>query len=316
MRFRAPFWVGAICLLSWPAAGADDLQASTILRNRAPAARADFRTESNLVLIPVNVTDARNHTVLGLDRSAFRVFDDQAEQKIVEFSCEDAPLSVGIVFDSSQSMDGKLQQSREAIRQFLRFANPEDEFFLVEFGTRPRLSVPFTDDAGEIQSRLLHAVPSGTTALLDATEMAMDYLRRHARYPRRALLVLSDGGDNHSRYSETEVLDHVRESNLWVYAMGLYDPKPGYGPSEAAHGQRLLHALADASGGRQFAVGSLIDLPVVAARISLQLRNQYVLGYRPSISNHDGKYHHVQVHVIEGRNLMVSWRPGYYGPVE
>lgn len=316
MTFRAPFWVGAICLFSWAAAGANDPQVSIAVRSRAPVAHADFHTESDLVLIPVSVTDEKNHAVVGLDRSAFHIFDDKAEQSVVQFACEDAPLSVGIVFDSSQSMDGKLQKSREAIHQFLRFANPEDEFFLVEFSTRARLTVPFTDDAGEIQNRLLHAAPSGRTALLDATGLAMDYLRRHARYPRRALLILSDGGDNHSRYSETEILNRVRESNLWIYAMGIYDRAPGSRPSGATPGRQLLHALAEASGGRQLAVDSLIDLPVAAASISLELRNQYVLGYRPTTPRRDGRYHHVQVNVTEGRNLTVSWRPGYYGPVE
>ncbi len=144
----------------------------------------------------------------------------------------------------------------------------------------------------------------------------MDYLRLHARYPRRALLILSDGGDNHSRYSETEILNRVRESNLWIYAMGIFDRAPGSRPSGAAPGRQLLHALAGASGGRDFAVDSLIDLPVTAARISLELRNQYVLGYRPATPRRDGRYHQVQVNVTEGRNLTVSWRPGYYGPVE
>ncbi len=282
MTYRAPVWAGAICLFCWAAAGANDPQVSIAVRNRAPVAHADFRTESDLVLIPVTVTDEKNHAVVGLNRSAFHIFDDKAEQTVVQFACEDAPLSIGIVFDSSQSMEGKLQKSREAIHQFLRFANPEDEFFLVEFSARPRLTVPFTDDADTIQNRLLSAAPVGRTALLDATALAMDYLNRHARYPRRALLILSDGGDNHSRYSQTEILNRVRESNLWIYAMGIYERSPAHRTPEVAPGQQLLHALAEASGGRQFAVESLIDLPVTAARISLELRNQYVLGYRPA----------------------------------
>lgn len=280
-------------------------------RHTAPVVSANFRLDSDLVLIPVSVTDFRNHAVTGLRRDAFRVFEDQAEQKVVQFSLEDAPLSVGIVFDSSGSMNGKLPKAREAMKQFLRLANPEDEFFLVEFSGKPRLEVPFTRDAGAIQNRLLGAQPGGRTALLDAIALAMQSLS-HARYPRRALLVLSDGGDNHSRYDEAEIRGLIRESDLWLYSIGIYDRHTPAQASEALLGQRLMEVLAEESGGRHFAVDSLIDLPVVAARISVELRNQYVLGYRPPNPRRDGKYHHVQVRLAGGRNFTVSCRPGYY----
>ena len=315
MPHRAPMLIGAICLFACAAMRADDPRVPILRRSHTPAAQADFRIESDLVLIPVSVTDARNHAVTGLGREAFRVFDDRAEQTVVQFAREDAPLSVGIVFDSSESMTGKLAKSREAIRQFLRFANPEDEFFLVEFSSRARLTVPFTTDRGDIQNRLWNAQPKGKTALLDAISLAMDTLK-HARWPRRALLVLSDGGDNNSRFTETEVRNRVRESDLWIYAIGIYDLPKEVRPKASDPGRKLLEALAGESGGRHFAVDSLIDLPVVAARISLELRNQYILGYRPSDPRHDGKYHQVHVNVIEGQGLHVSWRPGYYGTIQ
>jgi len=267
------------------------------------------------VLIPVNVTDSRNHPVTGLGREAFRIFEDKTEQTVVQFAREDAPLSVGIIFDLSGSMTDNLQKSREAMHLFLRFANPEDEFFLVEFSSHARVSVPFTTDVATIENRLLNAEPKGKTALLDAVCLGMDTLR-HARYSRRALFVLSDGGDNNSRYSEAETLDRVRESDLWIYAMGIYGPPAPALPEYTADGQKLLRALAEESGGRQFAVKSLLDLPVVAARISLELRNQYVLGYKPTNSRGNGKYHRVQVNVVGGGKLNVSWRPGYYGTSE
>lgn len=267
------------------------------------------------MLIPVSVTDSRNHAVTGLDRQAFRVFEDTTEQTVVQFVREDAPISVGIVFDSSGSMTGKLDKSREAMKQFLRFANTEDEFFLVEFNNRARVTVPFTTDSGDIQNRLLNAQPKGKTALLDAVCLAMETLK-HARYSRRALLILSDGGDNNSRYTEAEMRDRVRESDLWIYAVGIYQPRIGFRSQERTAGQKLLEALAEESGGRHFAVESLVDLPVVTARISLELRNQYVLGYRPSNPIRDGKYRRVQVKVVEGSDLRVSWRPGYYGMVQ
>lgn len=312
---RAPWAIGAVCLFAVLAWG-DDQRVSIPVRNTAPRntamLRADFRLDSDLVLIPVSVTDARNHAVTGLSRDAFRVFEDKAEQKVVQFSLEDAPLSVGIVFDSSGSMNGKLPKSREAMKQFLRLANPQDEFFLVEFSGKPRLAVPFTSDTGEIQNRLLSTQPNGRTALLDAIALAMESLQ-HARYPRRALLVLSDGGDNHSRYTEAEIRSRIRESDLWLYSMGIYDRRTPAQAKEALLGQKLMQDLAEESGGRHFAVDSLIDLPVVAARISLELRNQYVLGYRPANPRRDGKYHHVQVSLVGSRNFTLSWRPGYYG---
>ncbi len=312
---RAPLLIGAVCLLACAAFGVQDQEVAISIRSRPPARRVDFRSESDLVLIPVSVTDARNHAVTGLDRNSFRVFEDKAEQNIVQFVREDAPISVGIVFDSSDSMTGKLDKSREAMKQFLRFANPEDEFFLVEFNNRARLTVPFTDNGGDIQNRLLQVQPKGTTALLDAVWLAMDSLKQ-ARYPRRALLILSDGGDNHSRHTESEVRNRVRESDLWIYTMGIAEHRTTDAAREVVEGPKLLEGLAAESGGRHFNVDSLIDLPVVAARIGVELRNQYVLGYRPSDARRDGKYHAVEVHVVEGSDLRVSWRPGYYGTID
>lgn len=312
---RVPNFIGAVCLLAFAAFAGDDPQVSLPVRSRAPVIRADFRLESDLVLIPVNVTDSRNHAVTGLPREVFRIFEDNTEQTVLHFTNEDAPLSVGIVFDSSGSMTGKLEKSQEAMKQFLHFANPEDEFFLVEFSTRAALTLPFTNSAGEIQNSLLNTRPKGKTALLDAVYLAMDQLR-HARYPRRALLILSDGGDNDSRYTEAEVRSRIRESDLWIYAMGIYEGPKVPRPKEADYGQKLLETLANESGGRHFVVDSLIDLPVIAARISLELRNQYILGYRPATIHRDGKYHQVQVNVVNGANLNVAWRHGYYGGSE
>jgi len=306
--------VAAAAVFCSLALAADGNQA-LLSERRAPAAPPDFRIESDLVLIPVNVTDASNHTVTGLGRDAFRVFEDQTEQRVVQFAEEDVPISAGIVLDSSGSMVGKLPKAREALKQFLDFANPEDEFCLVEFSGRPRLTVPFTSDPGEIRGRLLNTQPKGTTALLDAIALALNTLK-HARHQRRVLLVLSDGADNHSRYTAAEIRDRIRESDVWIYAMGMYDRNALAAPAELAAGQKLLRLLADDSGGRHFAVSSLIDLPVIAARISVELRNQYVLGYRPANPARDGKYHHVQVSIVDGRRLVVSWRQGYYGSTE
>jgi Ca-activated chloride channel family protein len=294
MTHRAPALIGALCLFACASPG------------------ADFRVDSNLVLIPVSVTDSRNHAITGLDRGAFRIFDDKAEQTLVQFAREDVPLSVGIVLDLSGSMRDKLQKAREGVDQFLRCANPEDEFFLVEFSSRAQLTVPFTTDAAAVRDRLRQAEPHGKTALLDAINLAMDSMKG-ARNPRRALVILSDGGDNDSRYTRTEMLNRVREADLWIYSMGIYDRVTSSLPEETRPARELLEALSEQSGGRHFAVGSPAELPEVAGRIGLELHNQYILGYRPSGARRDGKYHRVQVKIAEGRRLTVSWRPGYYG---
>ena len=300
---HAPALLGVICTLTSAAWGAE--RPRLVARNIL----ADIRVESNLVLIPVSVTDSKNHAVIGLGREAFRVFEGRAEQTVAQFACEDAPLSVGIVFDSSGSMHDKIAQSREAVARFLDTSNPEDEFYLVDFNSTARLSEPFTRDAGLIQNRLTFTTSGGRTALLDAVYLAIDALKK-SRNSRRALLIISDGGDNDSRYTAAEIRRRVREADLRIYAIGIYSSGVTYLPEESS-GEALLAGLAEESGGRHFAVHDPNKLPDVAEKIGLELRNQYVIGYRPAGSARIGKYHRVQVKV-EGRDLRVTWRPGYF----
>ena len=200
----------------------------------APAAetsldrKANIRVDTTLVLIPVAVTDPMMRFVTGLDKENFKVYEDKTEQVITQFSSEDAPLSVGIVFDTSGSMGSKLFKSRQAVTQFMKTANPEDEFFLVCFNDRPELVVSLTPDTEEIQNRLTFTQAKGRTALLDGVYMAMNHLKK-AKNPRKALLIISDGGDNSSRYSETEVRNAVRESDVQIYAIGIYEPMASRG---------------------------------------------------------------------------------------
>jgi VWFA-related protein len=274
--------------------------------------RATIRVESSLVLIPVTVTDPKNRSVVGLDRETFRVFDGKTEQRVTHFSRDDAPLSAGIVFDTSGSMYDKLAKSREAAAQFFKTANPEDEFFLVECSDRAQLTVPFTTNAGDIQDRLLVTQPKGRTPLLDAVYLAAQYMKK-ARNSRRALLVISDGGDNDSRFTTAELRSLVREADVWVYSIGIYEGTVML-PEQEGAGQRLLAGLAEETGGREFALHDVRELPGVAEKIGLELRNQYVLGFTPADQERDGKYHRVQVKVVQGKNLRVSARPGYFAP--
>ncbi|HEY2018801.1 MAG TPA: VWA domain-containing protein [Bryobacteraceae bacterium] len=301
---QATTLIAAICMLAGTAPGAGP--------DAPPTSPRNIRVDSNLVIIPVSVTDPRNHPITGLGREDFRVFEGKAEQKLVHFASEDAPVSVGIVFDSSASMQDKLAVSREAMSRFLGAANPQDEFFLVNFNATAQLAVPFTRDPDDIRNRLLFNEAHGRTALLDAVCLAVDYMKKAAN-PRKALLILSDGGDNDSRYTEAEIRRRVRESDLWIYGIGIYDRGTVMLPEEE-FGSSLLANLAEETGGRHFAVRDTSELADIAGNIGLELRNQYVIGYRPAALVRDGKYHRVQVKLVDGHGRRVTWRPGYFGP--
>jgi VWFA-related protein len=281
--------------------------------------KATIRSETTLVLIPVAVTDPMSRFVTGLDKENFKLYEDKTEQTITQFSSEDAPLSVGIVFDTSGSMGSKIAKSRQAVAQFLKTANPEDEFFLISFNDRPELVVGLTPDTEEIQNRLMFMNPKGRTALLDGVYLAMNTLKK-ARNPRKAILIISDGGDNSSRYTEAEVRREVRESDAQVYAIGIYEPLASRGRTpEELSGPGLLRELAEQTGGKDFGVDNLAELPDVAAKIGLELRNQYVLGYTPKNLVKDGKYRRVQVKLVKTVGLpplKPAFRTGYYAPTQ
>jgi Ca-activated chloride channel homolog len=314
---RTPMLIGAVSLVAiWATQAADranDEPRVSLQPRVRVSTRSDIRVHSNLVLIPVSVTDPKNHPVMGLASDNFRAFEGKAEQKVLQLSSDDAPLSVGIVFDTSGSMAGKLAKAREAVAEFLKSANSGDEFFLVNFNNTAKLVVPFTTNADEIQTRLTSANSKGKTALLDAVYLSLHYLKR-AKNPRKALLVISDGGDNDSRYSESETRKMVKETDVWIYAIGIYPRGLQAFPEEERGGPKLLTDIAEESGGRHFAVHNTSELPEAAAKIGLELRNQYILAYSPTQIEADGRYRRVQVKMVEQRDLHLSWRPGYYAP--
>lgn len=287
----------------------------TATSNQPPTPR--FNVDSTLVLIPVTVTDRLNRFVLGLRQQDFHLLEDGIEQTIAHFSGEDVPLSVGLVFDMSGSMGDKLRTSRQAVVQFLKTMNPQDEAFLVEFSDRAELAIGFSSRMEVIESKLMSARPGGLTAMLDAGELALHEMEK-AKNPRKAVLIISDGGDNNSRYSANDLESLVREADVQIYAMGVFEPSifPALTREEVS-GPRLLSELAEQTGGRAFSAADPNDLPGVAARIGIELRNQYVLAYSPKNQNKDGKYRRVEVKVSETAgipSLKVRWRSGYYAP--
>ncbi len=280
---------------------------------------ADIRVNRTLVLINVTVTDPLNRFVTGLEKQHFRLYEDKVEQRISDFSAEDAPISIGLVFDTSGSMGPKLQKSRQAAAEFFKTANPSDEFFLVQFNDRPELSVPFTTDTDKIQSTLTFTQSKGRTALLDSVYLAMHEMKK-AKNPRKALLIISDGGDNSSRYTETEIKNAVREADVQIFAIGIFESGGDRGrtPEEAA-GPGLLNELAEQTGGREYSVENVAELPDIAAKIGVELRNEYVLGYTPRNLERDGKYRKVQVKLNQPRGLpplKAYFRLGYYAPTQ
>jgi VWFA-related protein len=240
------------------------------------------------------------------------------EQTLTQFAMDDEPVAVGLVFDISGSMGPKLRVARLAAAQFFRTANAEDEFFLVEFNDTPRLVTPLTRDFQEIQNQLTFAQSKGRTALLDAIVLALHEMKKSPK-KRKALLIISDGGDNSSRYSEGEVRNFIREGDVLIYAVGVFEGAGARGRTvEEAAGPGLLSDVAEQTGGRHFPA-DVNELPDIAAKIGIELRNRYVLGYSPTDSQRDGRYHKVEVKVVPPRGLPklnAHWRTGYFAPVD
>jgi Ca-activated chloride channel family protein len=271
----------------------------------------------DLALVNVTVTDPYNRLVTGLDPDNFRVFEDNIEQEVVTFSSEDVPISIGVIFDFSGSMANKIGKAREAAVQFFKTANPQDEFFLVSFNERAELTSAFTNSVEDLQSRMMLTAPKGRTALLDAIYLGLSQMRG-ARNGKRALLILSDGGDNHSRYNESDIKRLVKEADTQLYAIGIFDPL-GYRnrTPEELNGPSLLSEVTEMTGGRVFAVENLNELPDIASKIGMELRNQYVLGYRPSNKAHDARWRKIKIKLRAPKGLPplnVYSKTGYYAP--
>jgi len=270
----------------------------------------------DLVLVPVTVTDPMNRLVTGLEQEDFQIFENGGQQKIKTFASEDAPVSIGIIFDLSGSMTSKLVRARESIIQFIKTANPQDEFFVIGFNDRPELIEDFTNSVEDIQARLATVRSGHRTALLDAIYYGMSKMR-DAKHDRKALLVVSDGGDNRSRYTEGEVKSQVRESDTEIYSIGVFDPYAA--TPEERGGPILLNELCEETGGRLFRVDDLSEMSDIAEKISSELRNQYVIGYRPKILVRDGKWRKVKVKINPPQGLpplTVHARTGYYAPLQ
>jgi len=275
-----------------------------------------LKVDVDLVLVPVTITDPLNRLVTGLEKDNFQLFEGSAAQEIRSFSSEDAPVSLGVIFDSSGSMSSKMDRAKEAVIEFFKTANPQDEFFMITFSDEPEQVSDFTSSVDEIQNRLVFAIPRHRTALLDAIYMGISKMRQ-AKYAKKALLIISDGGDNHSRYTENEIKSLVKEADVMIYAIGIYDRYAS--AVEERLGPQLLTDISELTGGRAFTIDNPNDLADVATKIGVELRNQYVLGYRPTKVVRDGKWRKIKVKLLPPKGLpplRVYARTGYYAPAE
>src|SRR6202142_1292822 len=328
--FRSLFAILAVILIApavWAQSPVDDVHVSPRIQP-PPAAEKEImdpslrthtkplKVDVDLVLVPVTITDPMNRLVTGLDKENFTLYEGKDLQDIRHFSSEDAPVSLGVIFDMSGSMSTKIERAREAVIEFFKAANPQDEFFMITFADKPEEISDFTQSIEDIQGKLVYTVPKGRTALLDAIYLGVSKMRQ-AKYPKKALLIISDGGDNPSRYTEGEIKSVVKEADLLIYAIGIYDrymstPEEQLGPA-------LLSDLTERTGGRAFTIANPNDRADVSTKIGIELRNQYVLGYRPKNPAHDGKWRKIKVKLVPPKGLpplRVYARTGYYAPTE
>jgi Ca-activated chloride channel family protein len=275
----------------------------------------NIHIDVDLVLVNVTVTDPYGRMVVGLDPDNFRVYEDKVEQEVLTLSSEDVPITIGVIFDFSGSMANKIRKAREAALQFFKTANPQDEFFLVGFNDRAELTSGFTNSIEDLQGRMMLTAPKGSTALLDAIYLGLSQMRG-ANNAKHALLIISDGGDNHSRYNESDIERLVKEANTQLYAIGIFDPLGYRGRSpEELNGPSLLSEITEMTGGRLFAVENINELSDIATKIGVELRNQYVLGYRPSNKTCDGRWRKTKIKLRMPKGLPplnVYSKTGYY----
>jgi Ca-activated chloride channel family protein len=273
------------------------------------------KIDVDLVLVNASVTDSDGHSVTGLAKNRFHVWEDKIEQEIQYFSAEEVPVSVGIIFDISSSMEDKISVARDALATFLKTGGPEDEYALVEFNTRPQAAQDFTSDVTEVQNRLALVAPSGSTALYDAVYLGMEKLR-HAHNPRKALLLITDGEDNHSHYTFSDVKDILRESDIQLYAIGLGGLPIATATKGHKSGQAVLEDLVDLTGGQAFFTTDSRKVEVISSKISEELRNQYVLGYVPTNSSKNGKWRKLSLKLNPSSKVGVHARSGYFAPID
>ena len=274
-----------------------------------------LKVDVDLVQVNATVTDSLNRYVSGLGQEHFQIWEDKFEQKIEYFSSEDVPVSIGMIFDVSGSMKDKLTTPRDAAVTFLKTGNPDDEYFLVEFANRPEVASGFTTDVSKLQSKIIFAPAKGMTAMYDAVYVGLEKLKE-GNNPKKALLLITDGEDNRSRYTFQNVKEFVKEQDVQIYAIGISDEwnsQLGAGRT----GRAMVEELADLTGGRAFFPDSVYELEDICTKIAIELKNQYVIGYHSTNAAKDGKWRKLRLKVNPPKgiqHLNVRAKAGYFAP--
>ncbi len=273
-----------------------------------------IKIKTDLVTLTLTVTDIYGRYVSGLKKDAFKVFDNNEEQEITYFSDTDAPISIGILFDVSDSMSGdKIGKARKALERFINTSHPSDEYFLIAFNSRAQLLLDRTRDGEAVLRKLTLVQPKNNTALYDATYLGVERVTSGTRQ-KKAMLIISDGQDNASRYNFGEVRRLLKESDVVVYAVGILDGSDSSSMT-GMQGQAFLDELTSVTGGKSFYPQTNVELDEIFERIALELRHQYSIGYTPKGFEPDGKWHKVKTKVKPPRGLprlTIRSREGYY----
>ena len=291
-----------------------DSQGSSQTESARPTVQNDGQiiVNTDLVTLTVSVTDSHGRYVSGLDKKDFTISDNKVPQQIAFFSDADLPVSVGIVFDVSGSMSGKkIERAKEALSTFIQTSHPDDEYFLIGFSSQPQLLLDKSRDGEAVIKKLSFVEPHGSTALYDASYLALERVMRGV-YPKRAILIISDGQDNNSRYKFSDLRRALTESDVTIYAIGI---NGGAGGRWSRYGNLVLDELASVSGGKVFFPSNSARMNEAFEQIALELRHQYSIGYRPSNFAVDGKWHRVKVKVMpssELKRVFVRSREGYF----
>ena len=280
-------------------------------QDRKPQSTPLFKVDVETVFVKIAVSDPLNRYVTGLEKEHFRVFEDKIEQEIVHFDQQSAPISVGIIFDISGSMkdNANIKKAKSAIAKFLEFGNPEDEYLLITFNQKTKLVRDFSQQVSTLQNDIVFQKPGGNTSLYDAVYMGLSYVMEGTN-EKKALILITDGQDNSSRYSSREVREFAKESSVQIYSIGQL--------GELGYGMSIIRDLVNITGGRAFFPNNFNELDYYIDLIHAELRNQYVLGYRPTNQNHDGKWRRIKVQLEAPRglpDLKVRAREGYYAPI-
>jgi Ca-activated chloride channel homolog len=291
-------------------AGIMSVAIGLVLALNAQNKRPTFRTDVETVFVKVSVTDYSSRYVTGLEQEHFKIYEDKVEQTISYFGTEHAPVSVGIIFDISGSMNdnSNIGKAKKAIDRFLQSGNPEDEYFLVTFNQKTTLVQSFTSQSSALQNGAALQKPGGRTALYDAIYLGLDRIKE-AKNDKKALILVTDGEDNSSRYSPLEVREFAKESDAQIYGIGQ-EGNLNYGRSE-------ITSIVGLTGGRAFFPRSFSELDYYIDLIHSELRNQYLLGYIPTNKVHDGKWRHIKVLLDAPKGLsklIINAKEGYYAP--